>query len=139
MLRTSLCDYSNAYILVSETIAITGAGNDDAVRWLDQRNKGVIFTNCAPFTDCINETNSRQIDNVKYIYVVRPMYNLIEYSDNYSKASVELWQNCRDDPNDNITRSKSFRYKTKITGKNTAAGNKKDVKIAVPLKYRSIF
>ena len=70
MLRTSLCDYNNAYILVSETIAITWAGNDDAVRWLDERNKGVIFKNCAAFTDCINVTNSAQIDNAKYIYML---------------------------------------------------------------------
>ena len=64
-----------------------------------------------------------------------PMYNLIEYSDYYSKTSASLWQYYRDDPNDNITRSESFKYKTKITGKIPAAGNTKDVKIAVPLKY----
>ena len=55
MLRTSLCDYCDAYILVSGIITITGAGNDDAVRRLDGRNKGVIFKNCAPFTGCISE------------------------------------------------------------------------------------
>ena len=57
MLRSSLCDYSNAYILVSGTITITVAGIDDAERGLDERNKGVIFKNCAPFTDCISEIN----------------------------------------------------------------------------------
>ena len=73
MLRSSLCDYSDAYILVSETIAITGAG----ARQLDEINKRVMFKNCAPFTDCISETNNTQIDNAKYIDVVMPMYNLI--------------------------------------------------------------
>ena len=53
MLRSSLCDYSDAYILVSGTKTITGAGNDDGTRQLDESNKGVIFKNCAPFTKCI--------------------------------------------------------------------------------------
>ena len=67
------------------------------------------------------------------------MYNLIEYSDNYSKTSGSLWQYYRDDPNDNITPSKSLKYKIKITGKTLAAGNTKDIKIAVLLKYLSNF
>ena len=92
MLRSSVCDYSDANILVNGTITITGAGPDDAARQLDERNKGVIFKNCAPFTDCISEINNTQIDNAKYIDVVMPMYNLIEYSDNYSKTSGSLWK-----------------------------------------------
>ena len=67
------------------------------------------------------------------------MYNLIKYTNNYSKGSGSLWQYYGDDPNDNITRSESFKYKTKITGKTPAAGNTKDVKIAMPLKYLSNF
>ena len=67
------------------------------------------------------------------------MYNLIEYSDNYSKTSGSLWQYYRDDPNDNITPSKSLKYKIKITGKTLAAGNTNDIKIAVLLKYLSNF
>ena len=70
------------------------------------------------------------------------MYNLIEYSDNYSKASGGLWQYYRDDPNDpnnTITESESFKYKIKITGKTPAAGNTKVAKLAVPLKYLSNF
>ena len=66
------------------------------------------------------------------------MYNFIQYSDNYSKTSGGLWQYYRDDPNDSIVNSKSFKFKTNITGK-TAAGNTNDVKIAVPLKYLSNF
>ena len=91
------------------------------------------FENCAPFTDCISEINNTQIDNAKYLEVVMPMYNLIEYSNNYSKTS-SLWQYYRDDPNDNITESASFKYKVKITGKTPAAGNRKHVKMALPLE-----
>ena len=68
-----------------------------------------------------------------------PMYNLIEYSDNYSKTSGSLWQYYKDDPNDNIEQSESFKSKIKITGKTPAAGNTKDVEIIVPLKYLSNF
>ena len=67
------------------------------------------------------------------------MYNLIEYSDKYSKSSVSLWQYYKDDPNDNIKQSESFKSKIKITGKTPAAGNTKDVEIIVPLKYLSNF
>ena len=74
MLRTSLGDHSDAYILVSGTITITGAGNDDAVRRLDQRNKRVLFKSCAPFTDCISEINKTQIDNAVYIYIYIYLY-----------------------------------------------------------------
>ena len=111
---------------------------DDVAKWLDERNKRVIFKNCAPFTDCISEINNTQIDNAKYIDVVMPMYNLIEHSNNYSKTE-SLWQYYRNDPNDNITQSESFKFKIKITGKTPAAGNTKDVEIAVPLKYLSNF
>ena len=68
-----------------------------------------------------------------------PMYNFIEYSDNYSKPSGRLWQYYKDDPIDNITQCESFKSKIKITGKTPAAGNTKDVKIIVPLKYLSNF
>ena len=62
-----------------------------------------------------------------------PMYNLVEYIDSYLKTSGSLWEYYRDDPNDNITRSESFKYKTETTGKTPANGNTKDAKIAVPL------
>ena len=83
MLRSSSCDYSDAHILVSWTIAIAGSGDNDAARWLDEKNKVVIFQNYSPVTDCISEINNFQIDNEKYIDVVIPTYNLIEYSNNY--------------------------------------------------------
>ena len=70
VLRGSLYDYSHAYILVSETIIIIGARNNDAARRLDERNKGEIFKNCAPFTGCISKINNTQTDNAKYIDTV---------------------------------------------------------------------
>ena len=78
MLKSSLCDYSDAYIIVSvnNTAAQGAAANN---------NKKVIFKNCAPFTNCISEINNTQIDNAKDIDIVMPMYNLIEYSDNHAK------------------------------------------------------
>ena len=117
--------YSDAYLLVSGTITITGAGADDDAKRLDERNKGVIFKNCAPFTDCISEINNTQIDNAKHLDVVMKIYNLIEYGDNYLKTSGSLWQNYRDDPNDNIVESESFNFKINITGKTPGADNKK--------------
>ena len=68
-----------------------------------------------------------------------PVYNLIEYSDNYSKTSGSLWQYYKDEPNDNLANSESFKSKVKITGKTPNNGNTKDVEIIVPLKYLSNF
>ena len=101
MLRYNLCDYADAYILVKGTITITGAGDDAVARQAYERNKGVIFKNCAPFTKCISTINGTEIDNAQDIDIVMPMYNLIEYSNNYSKTSASLWQYYKDDPNDN--------------------------------------
>ena len=86
LLRPSLCDDSDAYILASGTITVIGAGANDTVKQLDEINKGVIFKNCASFTDCMSEINNTQIDHAKYIDLVMPMYNLIEYSNNYSET-----------------------------------------------------
>ena len=85
MLKSILCDYSDAYILVKGTITVpnTAAGDADA----NIVGKKVIFKNCAPFINCISEINNTQVDNAKDIDIVMPMYNLIEYSDNYSKTS----------------------------------------------------
>ena len=97
MIRSNLCDYSDVYILVSGTITITGEGADNTGKRTGKTNKGVIFKNYAPFTDCISEINNTQIDDAKYIDVVIPMNNLIEYSDNYSKTLGSLWQYYRDE------------------------------------------
>ena len=67
MLRSNLCDYVDAYIPVKGTITITETGADDAAKWLDERNKGVIFKNCAPFTKCISRINNTDINNAQDI------------------------------------------------------------------------
>ena len=139
MVKLSLCDYSDVYILFKGRITITGAGDNAEARQADEKNKGVIFKNCTPFISCKSEIDNIEIDHAKNIYIVMSMYNLIEYSDNYSKTSGSLWQYYKDDPNDNITQSESFKSKIKITGKTPAAGNTKDVEIIVPLKYLSNF
>ena len=139
MLKSNLCDYADAYIFVKSRITISGAGDDATARQLDERNKGVTFKNCAPFTKCITRTNNTDTNNAQDIDIVMPMYNLIEYSDNSSTTSGSLWQYYKDDPNDNLANSKSFKYKVKIMGKTPQDGNTKDVEILVPLKYLSNF
>ena len=101
MLRSSLCDFSDAYIVVKGNITVNNTAAQDANA--NNTNKKVIFKNCAPFTKCISKINNTQIDNAEYIDIVMPMYNLIEYSDNYSKTSASLWQYCKEIPavNDN--------------------------------------
>ena len=142
MLKSSLCDYSDAYILVKGTITVnnTAAANNT--------NKKVIFKNCAPFTNCISEINNTQIDNAKDINIVMPMYNLIEYSDNYAKTTGSLWQYCKDIPARNANgdiaifaennTTDSFKFKAKITGQ-TGNDGTKDAEIMVSLKYLSNF
>ena len=83
MLRSTLCDYADAYILVKETITIIGAGNDDATKQADEIDKGVTFKNCVPFSKCTSRINNTDINNAQDIDIVMPMYNLVEYSDNY--------------------------------------------------------
>ena len=92
MLISNLCHYADAYILVKGTKTIAGTGNDDATKRADERDKGVTVNNCASFTKCISRINNADIDNAQDIDIVMPMYNLIEYSDNYSKTSGSLWQ-----------------------------------------------
>ena len=84
MLKSSLCDYNDAYILVKTTITITDAGADPAARQADERNKGIIFKNCAPFINCKTEIYNKEIYNDKDVGIVMPMHNLIEYCDHYS-------------------------------------------------------
>ena len=129
ILKSNLCEYTDAYILVKGTITITDAGDNDAVKRLDERNKSVIFKNCAPFTKWISRINGIEVDNTEDIDIVMPIYNMIEYSNNYSKASGSLWQYYKDDPNNNITQSESFKSKINISGKTPAAGNTKDIEI----------
>ena len=146
MLKSSLCDYSDAYILVKGTISVNNTAAAGAAP--NNINKKVIFKNCAPFTNCISEINNTQIDNAKDIDIVIPMYNLIEYGDNYVKTTESLWQYCKDIParnnnneiivsvRNNLT--DSFNFKVKFTGQ-TGNNGTKNVEIMVPLKYLSNF
>ena len=124
MLKSSLCDYSDGYILVKGTISVNNTAAAGAA--VNNTNKKVIFKNCAPFTNCICEINNTQIDHAKDIDIVMPIYNLIEYSDNYAKTTGSLWQYCKDisarNNNNEITEfiggntTDSFNFKAKITG-----------------------
>ena len=125
-LESSLCDYSDAYILVTGNITVVGA--DD--------NTKVAFKNCAPFRKCRTEINETFIDEAEHINIAMPMYNLIEYSDNYSDTSGSLWQFKRDKiiGNINLTNnnSSSFKYKSNLIGNTVADGanrKKEGVKI----------
>ena len=132
ILKSSLCDYSDAYILAKGTATFNNAAAADADA--NNTNKKVIFKNCAPFTNCINEINNTQVDNAKDIDIVMPMYNLIEYSDNYSKTFGRLWQYRKDIPavdnNNAIVKfaennfTDSFNFKVKITGQTGNDGTK---------------
>ena len=139
MLRSSLCDYSDAYILDKGKITITRAGADAAAKQADERDKVVAFKNCALVNNCISEINNTQLDNAKDIDIVMPMYSLIEYSDNYAKTSGSLWQYFRDEPDHNLADSESFKSKIKITTKTPNNGNERDAEIMVPLNYLSNF
>ena len=141
MLRSDLCDYNDAYIVVERTITVRNPAND-------AYDKKLVFKNNAPFISCISKINNTLIDNAEDLDIVMPMYNLIEYSKNYSKTAGSLWSYYKDERNNgvegNITYSikdsKSFNHKTSITGK--LEGNnteKEDVEIIVPLNYLSNF
>ena len=93
LLKSRLCDYSYAYILVSGTITVKNTGAA-----APNNRKNITIKNCAPFTHCISEINNTEIDDPKDIDIVMSMYNLIEYSYNYFKTSGSLWQYYRDEP-----------------------------------------
>ena len=147
MLRPSLRDYSDAYILVKGNISVsnTAATSADA----NNPNKKVIFKNCPPFTYCINQIKITQVDNAKDNDIVMPMYNLIEYSDNYSKTSRSLWQYFQDilavNNNGDIVDFNGayvtdlFNIKAKIAGQTDDDGEINNVQIMVPLKHLSNF
>ena len=82
MLRSSLCDFNDAYVLVKGTITVA----KEIVAAPNDANKKVIFKYCASFTSCINRISNTQVDDAQYIDTVMPMHNLIEYSDKYSKT-----------------------------------------------------
>ena len=96
MLRSDLCDYSHAYIVVKGDIVLTKAIRR---RPIDIRNRFLAFKNNAPFTNCISKINNVLMDNAEDLDVVMPMYNLLEYSKNYRKTTGSSWNYYRDEPN----------------------------------------
>ena len=136
VLKPNLCDYSEAYILVDGTIRETGGNN----------NTRLALRNCAPFTKCNLEINDEHVDTAENLDIVMPMYNLIEYSDNYQASSATFYQYKREEPpEDNaiddltVDNSNSFKYKVSLLGNPVVADNiaKGSVKVVVLLKYLS--
>ena len=153
MLRSNLCDYSDAYILVKGTITVMAP---DANNIRDKRNRPLILKNNAPFVSCITRINGELVEDADDLDIVIPMYNLLEYSKNYRKTIGSLYNYYRDelsdDADDNnfdnikVVNSNTFKYKNKIIGNTYGvdAGadgddvNKngiQEVELVIPLKY----
>ena len=161
MLRSSLYDYCDAYILIKGTITVTAPGvNNNANNIRDKRNRPFILKNNAPFVSYITRINGELIEDADDLDIVMPIYNLLEYSKNYRKTIGSLYNYYRDelsdDADDNnfanikVVNSNTFKYKNKITGNtyNVNADddgydvNKNDtqeVELAIPLKYLGNF
>ena len=143
MLRSDLCDFTDAYIVVKGTITVTDPNDANC-------NKKLALKNNAPFTSCNSKLNNTLIDNTEDLDIVMPMYNVLGYSKNYTKTTGILWNYYRDKPNSgvvgennnvnySIKDSKSLDYKTSITGKLEGINITKDVKFVMPLKCLSNF
>ena len=138
IIKSSLCDYSDAFISVTGNITVTANNNTDAA-----------FKNCAPFSKFSIKINDAFVGEANHIHIAMPMYSLIEYSDNHSDTSGSSWQFKIDEVPDNnadltIYNSQPFKYKAAVSGKTANAVNNtnnsgKDAKIVVPLKYLSNF
>ena len=161
MLRSNLCDYSDAYILVKGTITVMAPGaNNNANNVRDKRNRPLILENNAPFVSCMTRINDELIEDADDLDIVMSIYNLLEYSKNYRKTIGSLYNYYRDelsdDADDNnfdnikVINSNTFKYKYKITGNtyNVDAGTQgydvnkngtQEVELAIPLKYLSNF
>ena len=124
LIKANLCDYSDAYILVTGNIENKPSNNTI-----------VAFKNCAPFQTCNVNINDEYVEVAKYLDIIMPMYNLLEYSDNYEDTTGSLYQFKRDEPPNNNGEvgadTTSLSYKS-ISGVN-------NVKLVVPLKYISNF
>ena len=127
MLRSNLCDYSDAYILVKVTIMVTApAANNNANNIRDKKNRPLILKNNPPFVSCITRISCELIEDADDLDIVIPMYNLLEYSKNYRKTIGSLYNYYRDELSDdaddnkfdNITvvNSNTFKYKNEING-----------------------
>ena len=163
MLRSDLCDYAGAYILVNGKITVTGNHSRD------RQNRPLILKNNAPFASCITRINGVLIEDADDLDIVMSMYNLSEYSKNYRKTIGSLCNYYRDelsDDNDNfgsikVFKSKAFKYKNKLIGNmynvdstivpaavgarvanpdyDTNNSGKKSIELAIPLKYLGNF
>ena len=149
MLRSDLCDYSDAYIIVEGTISVIG------INAVNRRNKKLTFKNNAPVRSCISKINNTFVDNAEDLDIVMPIYNLLAYSDNYSMTSGRLWNYYRDKVNgsandnngannyrtnkDKTITSKSFEYKKNLIGRTPNNNSRLDAEVGVPLKYLNDF
>ena len=165
MLRSDLCDYADAYVLIEGKIRVLGNHPRD------RQNRPVILKNNAPFISCITRINDELIEDADDLDVVMPMYNLLEYSKNYRKTIGSSYNYYRDEldddadlnnhPNNNVVSSSAFKYKSKLFGNtpnvsstnNPPAGTPRPanpnynanesgrvtVNLAVPLKYSGNF
>ena len=142
VIKPSLCDYSDAYILVTGDIKVADVA----------ANTNVAFKNCVPFTRCVTPINDEHVETAEYLYIIMPMYNLIGFSDNYSDSYGSLYQFKRDESpmNDDenplnvaLDNAASFKYKASFLGKADDANDNdrslKNAKIVVTLKHLSIF
>ena len=154
MLKSSLCDYSDAYILVKGTTTVNGVVNG-AENDRTRRNRPLILKNNAPFVSCITRINGELIEDADDLDIVMPIYNLLEYSKNYRKTLGSLHNYYRDELSDdnnpdnflnrNVVNSETLKYKNKIIGNtyNATAGDDilgaKKIEIVIPLKYLGNF
>ena len=139
MLKASICDYSDAYILVEGSIYVVGQGANDAAIAVDRKDKEVVFKDCALFTSRISKRNDTEADSAEDLDIVMQIYKLLENSANHAETSCSWWQYRRDEPNeDDITDSKSFKFNLTITD-NINNADITNVKVVVPLKYLSNF
>ena len=138
VLKPNLCDYAEASILIDGTIRAAAA---DA-------NTRLALKNCAPFTKCNLEINDEHVDTAENLDITMPMYNLIEYSDNYQDSSATLYQYKRDEPPEDdavadltADNSSFLKYKISLLGNPVVNNNiaRINVKVVVPLKYLSNF
>ena len=139
-IESSLCDYSDAYILVTGNITVTRtiavpAGSPAGTQ--RQRKQPltaatqVVFKNCAPFKKWSTEIDGTLVDETDFINITMPMYKFVEYSDNYSDTSGSLWDFKGDeiDNNANVTNdvnAHSFKFKASLTGNTETGGTKKE-------------
>ena len=130
VLKPKLCDYAEAYILVDVTIMAVVAN----------ANTRLALKNCAPFTKCNLEINDEHVDTAENLDIVMPMYNLIEYSDNYQDSSATLYQYKRDEPPEDNAFD-DLNYKVSLLDNPVVANNiaRINVKVVVSLKYLSNF